>query len=166
MALQKRIINDRYQDFTKQWLINNKVRVFIDGVDTTDIPTQELNKHYKRFEIYQWSTLQQKYVLRPIVPNTKLHEKGKIGKCTYYQVNITSGTKGHRKSQGIPLHRIVYVWFNDILPAYNNTNEKLEILHNYRYHNDYIKDNHILNLRLDTAKQNRAERQGAINQYR
>lgn len=161
MALQKRVVNNRYKPFYKQWLIDNNVKVYLDGVDTTDIPTKDLNRDYETLEVYQWSNRMKKYLLRPPVPNTALHPQGELKECTYYQVNITSGAKGSRISQGLPLHRVVYVWFNDVIYPYNEDNEKMEILHN----NGDRSDNHINNLRWDTAKQNRAERKGYVNQY-
>lgn len=91
------------------------------------------------------------------VPNTKLHDKGQIGKTTYYQVPITINGIG----TAIPLHRIVYVWFNDIIPAYNEYDEKLEICHK----DGNWENCHISNLVLDTAKNNRAQRNGYVNQW-
>lgn len=161
MALQKRVVNSRYKPFYKQWLIDNGVRVYLDGIDTTDIPTKDLNRDYKTLEVYQWSNKKKKYLLRKPVPNTAFHMQGELVICTYYQVNITSGDKGKRVSEGLPLHRIVYVWFNDVIYPYNENNEKMEIMHN----NGDSSNNHISNLRWDTAKQNRAERKGYVNQW-
>lgn len=81
-----------------------------------------------------------------------------IGECTYYQVGITEPKKA---TKGIPLHRIIYVWFNDIILPYNENKEKMEVCHI----DGISSNNHILNLKYDTAKNNRAERGGAKNQY-
>lgn len=123
--------------------------------------------NYKTLEIKQWSNKEQKWLVKTPIANTAKHEQGIIGECTYYQVSISKPHKtkpGRFEGIGIPLHRIVYAWFNDIVPAYSATNEKLEICHKQRYE-DPIKDCHILNLFLDTAKNNRRQRRGAVNQY-
>lgn len=164
MALQKRIINDRYKPLEKSWLIDNKVRVLIDGVDTTDMSIEELNgsfRDYDTFEIYQYSTREKRYVLHRAVPNLIRHPKGLIGYSCYMQVGISYGPKGGRRSISIPLHRIVYVWFNDVILPYNENKEKMEILHN----DGHWYNNHISNLSWDTAKKNRAQRGGFVNQW-
>lgn len=116
---------------------------------------------YKTIEIRQYSKKYKKWFTKTPQPNIKLHPKGIIGKCIYYQVSLSIP---HKPTKGVPMHRIVYAWFNDIIEPYNENNEKMEICHNERF-DDIWKDNHILNLRWDTAKNNRAERKGAINQY-
>lgn len=92
-------------------------------------------------------------IKRALNINTKFHDKGIIGRCQYMQVATTP--------RSIPLHRLVYCWFNDIIPAYNENGEKMEIGHG-KYGS---LNNHISNLKLITAKENRAERKGSINQY-
>lgn len=160
MALQKKIRNDRYKVFTKQWLIDHNVEIRLDGVATSSIPTKALKMFfydYKTIEIQQFSFKYNKWYTKKPIPNKVPHPKGIIGECTYYQVPIT--IDGHGTS--IPLHRIVYVWFNDIIEPYNEDNEKMEICHI----DGDSSNNHILNLTYDTAKNNRAQRKGAINQY-
>lgn len=97
-------------------------------------------------------------------PNTKAHDKGIIGECTYYQISLSKPMKDHPNRLngfGIPMHRLVYVWFNDIIKAYNDNDEKMEICHI----DGDSSNNHITNLTWDTAKNNRAMRRGAVNQY-
>ena len=158
---QKRIRNDRYKTFTKEWLLSIGVDVVIDGVSTREIPSNVLRAFYydyETLEVRQYSNKFKKWIDKTPKPNTKIHEKGIIGKCTYYQISLSVPKQ---KSVGIPLHRIVYVWFHDIIEPYNENNEKMEICH--------IKgdssNNHITNLVWDTAKNNRAQRKGAVNQH-
>ena len=158
---QKLVRNDRYQPLTKVWLKSLGVDVVIDGVSTYNIPTKALKLFYydyKTLEVRQWSNKFNKWIIKKPMPNTKLHEKGIIGKCTYYQISLSIPKQ---KSIGIPLHRIIYVWFNDIIEPYNENNEKMEICHI----DGNPSNNHITNLTWDTAKNNRAQRKGAINQY-
>ena len=158
-------MNSRYKVFTKQWLLDNNVDLIIDGQSTRNIDTKQLKKdfwNYKTLEVQQYSNKYKKWYPRKPISNTKIHSKGIKKKCTYYQIGIS---RRKQTTIGIPLHRIVYVWFNDIILPYNENEEKMEICHNIRVPNDIILDNHIKNLRWDTAKQNRAERDGAINQY-
>ena len=158
---QKLVRNDRYQPLTKVWLKSLGVDVVIDGVSTYNIPTKALKLFYydyKTLEVRQWSNKFNKWIIKKPMPNTKLHEKGIIGKCTYYQISLSIPKQ---KSIGIPLHRIIYVWFNDIIEPYNENNEKMEICHI----DGDPSNNHITNLTWDTAKNNRAQRKGAINQY-
>ena len=158
---QKLVRNERYQPLTKDWLKSLGVDVVIDGVSTYNIPTKALKLFYydyKTLEVRQWSNKFNKWIIKKPMPNTKLHEKGIIGKCTYYQISLSISKQ---KSIGIPLHRIIYVWFNDIIEPYNENNEKMEICHK----NGDSSNNHITNLKWDTAKNNRAQRKGAINQY-
>lgn len=158
---QKRIRNDRYKPLTKEWLLSIGVDVVIDGVSTREIPSNVLRAFYydyETLEVRQYSNKFKKWIDKTPKPNTKIHEKGIIGKCTYYQISLSVPKQ---KSVGIPLHRIVYVWFHDIIEPYNENNEKMEICH--------IKgdssNNHITNLVWDTAKNNRAQRKGAVNQH-
>lgn len=158
---QKLVKNNRYQPFTKEWLKSIGVDVIIDGVSTYNIPTQALKMFYydyKTLVIRQYSRKFKKWFEKTPCPNTKIHEKGIIGKCTYYQVSISIP---HKNSKGIPIHRIIYAWFNDVIEPYNEFNEKMEICH---IDGDSA-NNHITNLVWDTAKNNRAQRKGAINQY-
>lgn len=155
-------MNNRYKDFNKSWLIENNVHIFLDGVDTFGIDTPLLNVAYKKLEVYQ--LMKGKLVFRPLFSNTKPHPKGILKECTYYQVGISCGERGNRKTVGIPIHRVVYCWFNDIIKAYNDEGQKMEICHNQKFE-DIQENNHITNLRWDTAKANRAERGGATNQY-
>ena len=158
---QKLAKNDRYQPLTKDWLKSLGVDVVIDGVSTYNIPTKALKMFYydyKTLEIRQYSNKFKKWITKTPIPNTKIHEKGIIGKCTYYQISLSVPKQ---KSIGIPLHRIIYVWFNDIIEPYNENNEKMEICHI----DGDSSNNHITNLVWDTAKNNRAQRKGAINQY-
>lgn len=117
---------------------------------------------YKTLEVRQWSTKYKKWLTKKPIPNTASHEKGIIGECTYYQLSLSIP---HKNSQSIPLHRLVYVWFNDIIEPYNEDNEKMEICHKKRFLDDPVKDSHIQNIFYDTAKYNRAQRKGAKNQY-
>lgn len=117
---------------------------------------------YKTLEVRQWSNKFKKWFIKKPVLNTKKHEKGMIGECAYYQIPICIP---HKITQGIPLHRVIYVWFNDIIEPYNEDNEKMEICHKERYLDDPVKDSHITNIFYDTAKVNRAMRKGAKNQY-
>ena len=158
---QKLVKNERYQPLTKDWLKSLGVDVVIDGVSTYNIPTKALKLFYydyKTLEVRQWSNKFNKWIIKKPMPNTKLHEKGIIGECTYYQISLSVPKQ---KSIGIPLHRIIYVWFNDIIEPYNENNEKMEICHI----DGDPSNNHITNLKWDTAKNNRAQRKGAINQY-
>lgn len=158
---QKLEKNERYQPLTKDWLKSLGVDVVIDGVSTYNIPTKALKLFYydyKTLEIRQYSRKFKRWIIKKPMPNTKIHEKGIIGKCTYYQISLSIPKQ---KSIGIPLHRIIYVWFNDIIEPYNENNEKMEICHI----DGNSSNNHITNLTWDTAKNNRAQRKGAINQY-
>ena len=158
---QKKVRNDRYKVFTKEWLLSIGVDVVIDGVSTKEIPSNVLRAfyyEYENLEIRQYSNRFKKWITKKPKPNTKIHEKGIIGKCTYYQISLSVPKQ---KSVGIPLHRIIYVWFHDIIEPYNENNEKLEICHV----NGDSSNNHITNLVLDTAKNNRAQRKGAVNQH-
>lgn len=161
MALQKKIKNPRYKALTKAWLKDINIDVIIDGVSTKDIDTLGLRMFfydYKTLEVRQWSTRYNKWLTKNPIPNTAPHEKGIIGECTYYQLSLSIP---HKNSQSIPLHRLVYVWFNDIIEPYNENNEKMEICHI----DGDSSNNHITNLVWDTAKNNRAQRKGAKNQY-
>lgn len=161
MALQKKIKNERYKTFTKQWLLDLGVDLILDGVSTKDMSTLGLRmffNDYKTLEIRQYSNKFKKWFTKTPIPNTTTHEKGIIKACTYYQVSLSIP---HRNTQGVPLHRIIYVWFNDIIEPYNEDNEKMEICHI----DGDSSNNHITNLTWDTAKNNRANRQGAVNQY-
>ena len=159
--MEKRIKNDRYKVLTKEWLLSIGVDIVIDGVSTKDIPSNVLRAFYYEYEtleIRQYSNKFKKWITKTPTANTAIHEKGIIGKCTYYQIGL--GVPKH-KSIGIPLHRIIYAWFHDIIEPYNENNEKMEICHV----NGDSSNNHITNLVWDTAKNNRAQRKGAINQY-
>ena len=158
---QKLTKNDRYKPLTKEWLLSIGVDVVIDGVSTKDIPSNVLRAFYydyETLEVRQYSNKFKKWIDKKPCPNTAKHEKGIIGKCTYYQISLSVPKQ---KSIGVPLHRIIYAWFHDIIEPYNENNEKMEICH--------IKgdssNNHITNLVWDTAKNIRARRKGAINQY-
>ena len=137
------------------------VDIVIDGFSTRGIPSNVLRAFYYEYEtleVRQYSNKFKKWIDKTPQPNTALHEKGIIGKCTYYQISLSVPKQ---KSVGIPLHRIVYAWFNDIIEPYNENNEKMEICHV----NGDSSNNHITNLTGDTAKNNRAQRRGAVNQY-
>ena len=155
----------RYKLFTKGWLLVNGVKVFIDGVDTTSWTREQLNEikdTYKTFQIFQTTPRNKgRYLERKPIPNNKNHSKGINKNCTYYQVGLAYGPKGHRATKGIPLHRIVYVWFKDLILPYNFEGEKMDICH---IDHDW-KNCHFSNLKWDTHKNNLAERTGAINQY-
>ena len=158
---QKKVKNDRYKALTKEWLLSIGVDIVIDGVSTKEIPSNILRAfyyEYENLEIRQYSNKFKKWIDKTPNPNTAIHEKGIIGKCTYYQISLSVPKK---KSVGIPLHRIVYAWFHDIIEPYNENNEKMEICHI----NGDSSDNHITNLVWDTAKNNRAQRKGAVNQH-
>lgn len=153
--------NERYKTLTKDWLKSIGVDVVIDGISTKNIPTyrlKDLFKDYETLEIRQYSNKFKKWIYKTPMANTKTHEKGIIKKCTYYQISLSVP---HERSIGIPFHRIVYAWFNDIIEPYNENDEKMEICHI----DGHSYNNHINNLKWDTAKKNRAERRGAINQY-
>ena len=133
----------------------------IDGVSTRNIPSNVLRAFYYEYEtleIRQYSNKFKKWINKTPKPNTKIQEKGIIGKCTYYQIGLRF-TK--QKTGAIPIHRIIYAWFYDIIEPYNENNEKMEVCHK----NGDSNNNHITNLVLDTAKNNRAQRNGAVNQY-
>ena len=158
---QKKTRNERYKTLTKDWLKSIGVDVLLDGISTKDIPTEALRKFcedYETLEIRQYSNKFKRWIYKTPMANTKTHEKGIIKECTYYQISLSVP---HERSIGIPLHRIVYVWFNDIIEPYNENDEKMEICHK----DGHSYNNHIKNLTWDTAKKNRAERRGAINQY-
>ena len=158
---QKLIRNDRYKVFTKDWLLSIGVDIVIDGVSTKDIPSNVLRAFYYEYEtleVRQYSNRYKKWINKTPCPNTKIHEKGIIGKCTYYQISLSVPKQD---SVGVPLHRIVYAWFHDVIEPYNENNEKMEICHV----NGNSSNNHITNLVWDTAKNNRAQRKGAKNQY-
>ena len=158
---QKLTKNDRYKALTKEWLLSIGVDIVIDGLSTRGIPSNVLRAFYYEYEtleIRQYSNKFKKWINKTPNPNTKIHEKGIIGKCTYYQISLSVPKQ---KSVGIPLHRIVYAWFHDIIEPYNENNEKMEICHK----NGDSSNNHITNLIWDTAKNNRAQRKGAINQH-
>ena len=158
MSYQKRVRNLRYKPFYKQWLLDNGVEVYLDYVPTSTLSCDSLQKYWND---YVYCKIVQNGKERKPCPNTKNHPKGMIGECTYYQISLSR--KG-QTSIGIPLHRIIYVWFYGVIEPYNENNEKMEICHNQRFTDVWL-DNHISNLRLDTAKANRAERKGAKNQY-
>ena len=158
---QKRIRNDRYKVFTKEWLLSIGVDVVIDGVSTREIPSNVLRAFYYEYEnlvVRQYSNRYKKWIDKEPQPNTAVHEKGIIGKCTYYQISLSVPKKD---SVGVPIHRIIYAWFHDIIEPYNENNEKMEICHK----NGDSSNNHITNLTWDTAKNNRAQRKGAVNQH-
>lgn len=159
--MQKLVRNDRYKALTKEWLLNIGVDVVIDGVSTRGIPSNVLRAFYYEYEtleIRQYSNKYKKWIDKTPKPNNKIHEKGIIGICTYYQISLSVPK---HKSVGIPIHRIVYAWFHDIIEPYNENNEKMEICHI----DGDSSNNHITNLVWDTAKNNRAQRKGAVNQY-
>ena len=158
---QKLVRNDRYKALTKDWLISIGVDVIIDGVSTREIPTKALKLfyyNYKTLTVRQYSNKFNKWIEKTPYKNTAKHEKGIIGECAYYQIGISVPKQ---KSIGVPVHRIVYVWFNDIIEPYNEKNEKMEICHI----DGDSSNNHISNLVWDTAKNNKAQRKGAKNQY-
>lgn len=162
---QKKTKNDRYKPFTRQQLMDLGVDLVIDGVSTREIDSGALQlffNDYKTLEVKQYSKRAKAFLVKKPVLNTKVHEKGMIGECAYFQVSLSIP---HKNSQGIPLHRIVYAWFNDIIEPYNEYNEKMEICHKERFLDDPVKDSHITNIFYDTAKNNRAMRKGAKNQY-
>ena len=159
---QKLIKNDRYKPLTKEWLLSIGVDVIIDGVSTKDIPSNVLRAFYYEYEtleIRQYSNKFKKWITKTPIANTAVHKQGIIGKCTCYQIGLRF-TK--QKTGAIPMHRIVYAWFYDTIEPYNENNEKMEICHI----NGDSSNNHITNLAWDTAKHNRAQRSGAVNQYR
>ena len=158
---QKKVKNDRYKPLTREWLLSIGVDIVIDGVSTREIPSNVLRAFYYEYEtleIRQYSNKFKKWITKKPIVNTAIHKKGIIGKCTYYQIGLRF-TK--QKTGAIPLHRIIYAWFYDIIEPYNENNEKMEVCHK----NGDSSNNHITNLVLDTAKNNRAQRKGAINQY-
>ena len=158
---QKKVKNDRYKPLTKEWLLSIGVDIVIDGVSTRNIPSNVLRAFYYEYEtleIRQYSNKFKKWIIKTPIANTAIHKNGILGKCTYYQIGLRF-TK--QKTGAIPLHRIIYAWFYDIIEPYNENNEKMEICHK----NGDSSNNHITNLILDTAKNNRAQRNGAVNQY-
>lgn len=162
---QKKTKNNRYKPFTRQQLMDLGVDLVLDGVSTREIDSGALRlffNDYKTLEVKQYSRKFKTWYTKKPVLNTAKHEKGMIGECSYYQISLSIP---NRTSQGIPLHRIVYVWFNDIIEPYNEDNEKMEICHKERFLDDPVKDSHIQNIFYDTAKNNRAMRKGATNQY-
>lgn len=158
---QKKTRNERYKTLTKDWLKSIGVDVLLDGISTKDIPTEALKKFcedYETLEVRQYSNKFKRWIYKTPMANTAKHEKGIIKECTYYQISLSVP---HDRSIGMPLHRIVYVWFNDVIEPYNERDEKMEICHK----DGDSSNNHITNLKWDTATKNRAERRGAINQY-
>ena len=158
---QKKVRNNRYKTFTKEWLLSIGVDIVIDGVSTKEIPSNVLRAFYYEYEtleIRQYSNKFKKWIYKKPNANTKIHEKGIIGKCTYYQISLSVPKQD---SVGVPIHRIVYAWFHDIIEPYNENNEKMEICHI----DGDSSNNHITNLVWDTAKNNRAQRKGAVNQH-
>lgn len=158
---QKPKRNERYKTLTKDWLKSIGVDILIDGVSTKEIPTEALRRAYMDYttlEVRQYSNKFKRWIGKTPIANTKTHEKGIIKKCTYYQISLSVP---HERSIGIPFHRIVYAWFNDVIEPYNKYDEKMEICHK----DCDSSNNHINNLIWDTAKSNRAARKGAINQY-
>ena len=158
---QKKVRNDRYKTFTKEWLLSIGVDIVIDGVSTKTIPSNVLRAFYYEYEtleIRQYSNKFKKWFDKTPCPNTAKHEKGIIGKCTHYQISLSVPKKN---SVGIPMSRIIYAWFHDIIEPYNENNEKMEIGHE----NGDSNNNHITNLIWDTAKNIRARRKGAVNQH-
>ena len=168
---QKRVKNPRYKPLTRQYLIDLGVDIILDGVSTKDLDTETLKLFYydyKTLRVVQWSTKYKKWLDKTPIANTKAHDKGILKECTYFQVSLTkpvSYRSINKNGFGVPLHRLVYVWFNDVILPYNENNEKMEICHKERFLDDPVKDSHILNIFYDTAKNNRASRQGAVNQY-
>ena len=149
---------DKYRPFNKELLLANGVTCIIDGVDTRDFTLKQLDKmrNYKELVVVQ------RGIVKTPTPNRKPHDKGINKETIYLQVGLTFGTPHNYKCLGIPLHRIVYCWFNGVVLPYNEKGEKMDICH--RPDHDY-KNNHINNLVWDTHKSNLAERTGATNQY-
>lgn len=153
---------NKYKVFKKEDLILNDIRVIIDGIDTTCIrDLKYLNEHfynYKTFEIIQYSHKFKKWITKQACRNTIHHDQGIIKECNYYQVPL----RLFGVPKGIPLHRIVYVWFNGEIQPYNKKGELMDICH--KDHDS--SNNHISNLKWDTRKNNLAERKGATNQWK
>ena len=127
------------------------------------MPTDVLNEIFKNYEELVVRQIKSKgyYQDCSLCDNVIKHPKGEFKACDYVMCNIGYNEDGKWHSTGIPLHRIVYVWFNDIIMPYNKYGELMDICHNNRDRHD----NHIRNLRWDTRKNNLAERKGYINQY-
>ena len=105
---QKKVRNDRYKTLTKEWLLSIGVDIVIDGFSTREIPSNVLRAFYYEYEtleVRQYSNKFKEWIYKKPRPNTKIHEKGLIGHCTYYQISLSVPKQ---KSVGIPLHRIVY----------------------------------------------------------
>lgn len=152
--------NPKYKVLKKTDLKKDDIKVYIDGIDTTKMSLKKLNeefKDYKTFEIYQYSYRRKKWLPKIACENTKKHELGINKECMYLQVPL----RLFGKPGSIPLHRLVYVWFNGQIKPYNKNGELMDICHIDRD----SKNNHISNLKWDTRKNNLAERTGAINQY-
>ena len=153
--------NSRYKPFYKQWLLDNNVDIIIDGRSTRYVPTNKLDRNYKTAVVRQIKK-SGKWKDCSICPNTRPHPKGLLKECTYIVCNIGYWDENKRwRSTGIPLHRIIYAWFNDVILPYNENDELMDICHNNRQRDD----NHINNLRWDTRAHNLAEREGFINQW-
>ena len=154
----------RYKVFTKQWLLDNNVDLIIDEMSTRDVPTETLNRLYRNYEELIVRQIKTKgyYQECSICVDRVPHPKGYFKQCDYLMCNIGyRDENGKWKSTGIPLHRIIYVWFNDVIQPYNENGELMDICHiNHNRH-----DNHIGNLKWDTRRNNLAERKGFINQY-
>ena len=158
IKLQKR--KERYKVFTKKELLDNKVEIVIDGEPTSYMTLEELQQdfyNYKTLEIFQWSNKFKKWIYKTGTQNDKFHEYGINKVCTYYQVPLTL----FGKPMGVPIHRVIYVWFHGEIQPFNDDGELMDICHIDRDSSN----NHITNLVWDTKRHNNAQRTGAVNQY-
>lgn len=158
IRLQKR--KERYKVFTKKELLDNKVEIVIDGEPTSFMTLEELNERfrdYKTLNIFQYSNKFKKWLPKTGTQNDKVHELGINKVCTYYQVPLTL----FGVPKGIPIHRVIYVWFHGEIQPFNEDGELMDICHIDRDSSN----NHITNLVWDTKKNNIAQRTGAVNQY-
>ena len=158
IKLKKR--KEIYKVFSKKELLDNNVEVVIDGVPTSYMTLEELQQdfyNYKTLEIYQYSHKFKKWLPKTGTQNDKVHELGINKVCTYYQLPLTL----YGKSRGIPVHRVIYVWFHGEIQPFNENGELMDICHIDRDSSN----NHITNLIWDTKKNNIAQRTGAVNQY-
>lgn len=119
------------KDLTKKDLIN--MRVGIIGND-----------------VYHTDSRGRLTLLKPVL-NTQYHEKGIVGKCSYYMI----GWSHNNKAITYPYHRVLYAWYNGIAHA------GMDIMH---IDGDSL-NNDIKNLKEGTRKENISSRKGAKNQY-
>lgn len=138
---------------TRDWLISQNCKVFVNGVDTADTD-YALPKDDDVIEIYHyskrlgWSKLNS-------TPNITNHERGIKRQCTYHMIGFYADYDTGKKMFVTPYHRFLYAWF------YGKADAGMDICHR----SGGGTNNLVSNLFMDTHKNNLATRDGAINQY-